>query len=156
MKYILLATGLLIVQTAFSASNEFENEKFHCVFFKNNKIIKQQNCIADGYTQANAFSVSTGYDFKNIKGYGKISTYDGVRHNFNEDGNFEYISTTETIKLNNKTAIKQYRMPKTFKILNQEQYNEFSNTPQEDYTNIYECFYHKTNAKYEFCFKYRN
>lgn len=145
--YLLLTVGLLASSLSWAGAYEFENAKLHCVFLKNGKVIKQQNCTADGYEHAGAaYGGGQGYTFHLIKGYGKIRVDTGVSYSdtkMDKDGS--PMVEEEWTDLNGKPARVSYRIPKTFKLATQKQ---IDNNPNKLYT----CYTPKKNAKYEFCY----
>lgn len=127
----------------------------HCAIFKNDKLVKQQKCVADGYAHANMYGGGSGYAFKSIQGYGKISV--GIATEFLMDKNGNHLYDADGFNkqksssvMNNKDAIVRYRMPKTLKLLTDTQEQQYYNGTLK--AQPYTCFIHKKKPTFEFCF----
>lgn len=146
-KYALLVAGLLVSSLTVAGVHEFKDAKFHCVFLKKGKVVKQQNCTADGYEHAGAgYGGGRGYTFHPIKGYGEIQIDSGVAFsNTKMDKDGSPMIEKEWNNLDGKPAIMRWRTPKTFKLATQKQIESNNDT-------LYTCYLHKKNAKYEFCY----
>lgn len=127
-----------------------DNIKMHCVIIKNGKVAHKQNCVADGYVHSAAgYGGGAGYEFRPIKGYGKIRVDSGIDYQLDARGEVIESSIVESHAIDEKPAIIRYRTPKSFKLLTKAQEEKFANgslkfTP-------YTCFIPKKNAKFEFC-----
>ncbi len=144
--YVLLSLGLLVSGAVFAGVEHFKDAKLHCVFLKNGKVVKQQNCTADGHMRSSVAYGDEGYAFHAIKGYGKIKVENGyslLMDKMDQNGESEF----ETYALlNGKPAIMRWRTPKTFKLATQKQIES------DDDNTLYTCYSHEKNAKYEFCY----
>lgn len=155
--FALTTMSAIIPMLSHAGAYQEENIKMHCVILKNNKVVKQQNCVAEsGYVHAGAaYGGGSGYAFKAIKGYGKISVDTSVALVYDEydrpvtlaDGSTKTESSTT---LNEKDTIIRYRTPKTFKLLTEQQLTQYDEGQLkfEPYT----CFVHTKNPIFEFCF----
>lgn len=151
----ILSTSLLPL-IAFAGAYQEENIKMHCAILKNNKVIKQQRCTAEGYVHGGAaYGGGSGYSFGLISGYGKIQVdtsasviYDKNNNPILDKDGFAEMETSTT--MNNKNAIIRYRMPKTFQLLTQAQEKQYNSGSLK--IQPYTCFIHTQSPKFEFCF----
>lgn len=154
----IIATACIITSTAFAGAWEYNNEKMHCAIFKNGKLAKQQNCIADGYEHAGAvYGGGAGWEFKAIPGYGKISVDWGFQLSETKtDPDGGAAIEKQWLDLNEKPAVKRHRIAKSYKLLTTAQetlYEEGKLTDKHGKNiNVYSCFYQKANPAFEFCF----
>lgn len=148
IKLAVLVLATLTFSNANASAHEEKNIKMHCAILKDGKVIKQQQCIADGYVHAGAmYGGGSGYTFKPIKGYGSISVDYSYETTTDKHGNTKTISKE---LINNKDAISRYRMPKTFKLLTPAEEKRYDNGELKE--KPYTCFIQKHKPKYEFCF----
>lgn len=151
----------VIATNAFASAAQFENRKMHCAIFKNDKLVKQQKCIADGYEHAGAgYGGGQGWNFKNIPGIGKISIDSGVRFSENKtnpDGSS--VIEKEWLDLNDKPAVQRYRTAKNFKPLTSAQEKLYYEGKLKDSKGkdiaLYSCYFQKNKKDFEFCFNDR-
>lgn len=154
----IIATACILTSNAFAGAAQFENEKMHCAIFKNNKLVKQQNCIADGYQHAGAaYGAGEGWTFKNIAGYGKISVDWGFQLSETKtDPDGSAAIEKQWLDLNEKPAVRRHRIAKSYQLLTTAQetlYEEGKLTDKYGKAiNVYSCFYQKANPAFEFCF----
>lgn len=154
----IFATACIATNTAFAGAAQYENEKMHCAIFKNGKLAKQQNCVADGFEHAGAgYGGGAGWNFKNIPGYGKISVETGYQLSetqTNPDGSS--VVEKEWLLLNKKPAVQRHRIAKSYLPLTSSQEKlyydgKLKNSKGKD-VQLYSCLYQKSNPNFEFCF----
>ena len=155
IKLAVLVLATLTFSNANASAHEEKNIKMHCAILKDGKVIKQQQCVADGYVHAGAmYGGGSGYTFKPIKGYGSISVDLSLDALKDKHGNLiEKANGVQMVSkyfINNKDAISRYRMPKTFKLLTPAEEKRYDNGELKE--KPYTCFIQKHKPKYEFCF----
>lgn len=157
----IIAAACIITSTAFAGAVQYDNEKMHCAIFKNNKLVKQQNCTADGYEHAGAaYGAGKGWTFKAIPGYGKISIDKGVQYAENQTDPEGYaVIEKQWLDLNEKLAVIRYRIAKSYQLLTPAQEKQYTDAGLSFLTdkngkeiNVYSCVYQKANPTFEFCF----
>lgn len=153
----IIAFGLLAltIGNAHASATEENNIKMHCAIFKNDKLVKQQKCVADGYVFSNVYNTGAGYTFKPIQNYGKLEVHianeavvDANDNPIVDANGFMDIKTS--YEMNGKDATIRYRMAKTFKLLTKAQKQQYENGTLK--TQPYTCLTYKKKPTFEFCF----